>query len=88
MQNKKILSVNDVEKLGIDEIKNFYSSHVNPYQTKIFSNFSFGKEIFKEAKGMYIYTENGKKILDFTGGFGVLNHGHNHDRIISIRKNF
>ena len=89
MQNKKkILSVNDVEKLGIDEIKNFYSSHVNPYQTKIFSNFSFGKEIFKEAKGMYIYTENGKKILDFTGGFGVLNHGHNHDRIISIRKKF
>ena len=26
--------------------------------------------------------------MDFTGGFGVLNHGHNHDRILKVRKYF
>tara|TARA_B110000037_G_scaffold219122_1_gene283583 strand:+ start:89 stop:1525 length:1437 start_codon:yes stop_codon:yes gene_type:complete len=89
MQNKKkILSINEIEKLNINEIKELYSSYINPYQTKIFSNFSFGKEVFVKAKGMNIYTESGKKILDFTGGFGVLNHGHNNERILNVRKKF
>ena len=44
--------------------------------------------MFSTAKGSYIYTQKGKKILDFTGGFGVLDHGHNHDRILNVRKDF
>ena len=57
MQNKKkIFSINEIEKLNINEIKELYSSYINPYQTKIFSNFSFGKEVFVKAKGMNIYT--------------------------------
>ena len=47
--------------------------------------FSFGKEVFTKAEGMYMYTREGKKILDFTGGLGVLNHGHNHPRILNAR---
>ena len=42
-------------------------------------------EIFKKASGLYIYTESGKKVFDFTGGLGVLNHGHNHPRILNAR---
>ena len=37
---------------------------------------------------MYYKTESGKKILDFTGGVGVLNHGHNNQRILDLRKKF
>ena len=29
-----------------------------------------------------------KKIYDFTGGIGVLNHGHNNERILKARLNF
>ena len=32
--------------------------------------------------------ERGLRILDATGGLGVLNHGHNHPRIIAARKRF
>ena len=44
--------------------------------------------MFKKAVGVYIYTDSGKKIIDFTGGLGVLNHGHNHPRITNARIKF
>ena len=62
---KKFLSIEEVEKLSIDEVKALYSEYVNPKQTKIFSNFPFGKDIFIKAKDMHIYTSDNKKILDF-----------------------
>ncbi len=86
--SKKNLTLSEAENLSIDEIKNLYTEFVNPKQTKIFSNFPFGKDIFKKAEGMYIFTKDNKKILDFTGGLGVLNHGHNNKRIINTRIEF
>ena len=32
-----------------------------------------------------MYTKEGKKILDFLGGLGVLGLGHNHPRIINAK---
>ena len=32
--------------------------------------------------------KNGEKVLDMTGGIGVLSHGHNHKRIIDARIRF
>ena len=37
---------------------------------------------------MYIFTKENKKILDFTGGLGVLNHGHNNKRIMNLCSSF
>ena len=37
---------------------------------------------------MYYVDQNGRKILDFFGGFGSLALGHNHQRLISARKQF
>ena len=48
----------------------------------------YGKDIFSSAKGVYIYTTDGKKILDFTGGLGVLGLGHNYEKIINRRIKF
>ena len=79
---KKTLTLEETEKLNLSKVKELYNRFVNPYQTKILSNFPFGSE------GMYIYTKEGKKILDFTGGLGVLNHGHNHPRILKVRREY
>src|SRR5262249_52176588 len=32
------------------------------------------------AQGAYVWDEDGKRYLDFVGGLGVLNVGHNHPR--------
>ena len=37
---------------------------------------------------MHINTSNGKSVLDFTGGLGVLGLGHNHPKILEARINF
>jgi len=86
--SKKNYSIQETEKLSIDEIKKLYGEYVNPKQTKIFSNFPYGDDVFVKAKDMYIYTSDNKEILDFTGGNGVLNHGHNNKRIKDVRINF
>lgn len=88
MLKKKIYTVQEASELSIDEVHSLYSNFINPNQTKIFSSLPFGKETFETAEGVYITATNGKKILDFTGGLGVLGLGHNHPRILNVRINF
>jgi len=40
------------------------------------------------AEGEFLYTKSGTKVFDMTGGLGVANMGHNHPRILSVRKKF
>lgn len=88
MIKKKFYSVEEASKLEINEIKELYFNFINPNQTKIFSTLPFGNELFVKAEGIYLYTSDGKKIYDFTGGGGVLGLGHNHPRILQSRINF
>ena len=61
---------------------------MNSSRVDLLSSFGFGNELASYSEGAYVYTKSRKKILDFTGGIGVLNHGHNHPRIIKVRKRF
>ncbi len=88
MVEKKIYSVEEAEKLTINEVVDLYKKYINPNQAQIFSSLPYGKDLFSSAKGVYLYTTNGKKILDFTGGLGVLGLGHNHENIIRSRIRF
>lgn len=38
-------------------------------------------EVFNRAKGSVIYSDSGKKYIDFLAGAGALNYGHNNDYI-------
>ena len=83
----KLFTYDDCLNLDIKNLHSAYNKNINSSQVKLISSFGFGNEIPTSAKGCFIYTKN-KKILDMTGGIGVLNHGHNHEKIISIRKRF
>lgn len=85
---KKLYSIEEVENFKIDDIWALYRKYVNNSQVDLISSFGFGNDTVKKAEGIYIYTTDGKKIYDFTGGVGVLNHGHNHPRILRARKKF
>jgi len=88
MHKDKIYTVEEASKLEIKEVHSLYNAFINPTQTKIFSTLPFGQETFETAEGVNIFTTGGKKILDFTGGLGVLGLGHNHPRILNVRINF
>ncbi|MCE7858576.1 MAG: aminotransferase class III-fold pyridoxal phosphate-dependent enzyme [Chloroflexi bacterium CFX2] len=38
--------------------------------------------VAERAEGSYIYTDDGKKLLDFTSGIGVTNTGHCHPKVV------
>ena len=50
--------------------------HMTPAWSRIF-NF-----VAERAEGSYIYTEDGRKLLDFTCGIGVTNTGHCHPKVV------
>ncbi len=50
--------------------------HMTPAWSCIF-NF-----VAERAEGSYIYTEDGRKLLDFTCGIGVTNTGHCHPKVV------
>jgi len=50
--------------------------HMTPAWSRIF-NF-----VAERAEGSYIYTNDGRKLLDFTCGIGVTNTGHCHPKVV------
>tara|TARA_B100002019_G_scaffold275184_1_gene272828 strand:- start:6256 stop:7650 length:1395 start_codon:yes stop_codon:yes gene_type:complete len=71
-----------------EEIKELYKKYFNIGQVGLLDKFEFSKEKIVKAKGSYIYTSNGEKILDITSGFGTQNLGYNHPEIIKERIEF
>lgn len=51
--------------------------HMAPVWSRIF-NF-----VAERAEGSYIYTDDGRKLLDFTCGIGVTNTGHCHPKVVA-----
>lgn len=84
----KLYSYAEADQFNINDVRDLYRKHVNSTRVDLLSTFGFGRELASHSEGMYVYTDTGKKILDFTGGIGVLNHGHNHPRILAARKWF
>ena len=85
--DKKIslVTLEEAYKLSPIEVKDLYKKNVNPNLVKLFNFFSFSNDKPVRASGCYIELSDGRKILDITGGIGVLNHGHNHPDILKAR---
>jgi putrescine aminotransferase len=83
-----LIKLEQVSGLGIQEVWKLYRDHINPYQVELLGSFRPGRELVDFSEGCYIHLVDGTKILDLTGGIGVLNHGHNHPRILKARREF
>jgi putrescine aminotransferase len=81
----KLIDYRETEKLSYSNVYKLYSKHVNESRVGLLSTFGSGRVLVDHALGSRIYLKDGRSILDLTGGFGVLNHGHNHPRILQAR---
>ena len=89
MANKpKLMSVADAKALTIPAMTDLFKNHINPGQLHFMKLLGFHKVKVERAEGMYYFDQNGRKILDFFGGFGSLALGHNHPRVLEARKQF
>ncbi len=76
----QLFSIEDALDAPVNDLKNIYSDHVNPGFVKMLSLLGLDKK-FVRASGTKVWDSEGTRYLDFLGGFGALNFGHNHPRI-------
>lgn len=83
-----LMSVEDAKAMDVARMTDLFKGHINPGQLHFMKLLGFHKVKVESAEGMYYTDQNGRKILDFFGGFGSLAFGHNHPRIVAARKRF
>jgi acetylornithine/succinyldiaminopimelate/putrescine aminotransferase len=83
-----LLSVDDAKSLDQGRIIDLFAHHLNPGQLHFMKLLGFHRIVVERAERMRYVTHDGRRILDFFGGFGSLAFGHNHPRIIAARKAF
>ncbi len=84
----KLYSVDDAKNLDVAKVKELFTAHINPGQVHFLKLLGFDKILVDRAEGMHYITKDGRKILDFFGGFCSVAFGHNHPRIVAARKTF
>ncbi|MCT8989585.1 aspartate aminotransferase family protein [Chelativorans sp. SCAU2101] len=82
------MSVEDAKALDVGRMTELFKAHLNPGQLHFMKLLGFHRVKVERAEGMYYIDQNGRKILDFFGGFGSLAFGHNHPRILEARRRF
>jgi acetylornithine/succinyldiaminopimelate/putrescine aminotransferase len=83
-----LLSVEDAKTLDVATTGELFRQHINPGQLHFLKLLGFHEVLIDRAEGMYYTDKSGRRILDFFGGFGSLAMGHNHPRILDVRRRF
>lgn len=78
---RALLSIDEALQLSRRETVDLFQSHLNKVQVSMFKLLDFDKK-FVKAEGAYLWDEDGKRYIDFIGGYGSLNVGHNNPAII------
>jgi putrescine aminotransferase len=64
-----------------------YSRHVNPAFVKLLGTLGYGR-LFVRARDVWLWDHQGRQYLDALAGFGSVNIGHNHPRLVERLKVF
>ncbi|KOG51886.1 aminotransferase [Streptomyces griseoflavus] len=83
-----LFTTEDCERMPAHQVHDLYRHYVSRSQVSLLGSFGFGQDLVDHAEGCWITLRDGRRILDFTGGIGVLNHGHNHPRLLAARRRF
>lgn len=70
-----------LQHLSHQDLRNLYKEYVNPGLAFLKGLLGFDK-VFYKAKGVQVWDEDEQEYLDFLGGYGALNFGHNPDRVL------
>ncbi|ABW19951.1 aspartate aminotransferase family protein [Alkaliphilus oremlandii] len=81
IDNKKLISIEEALECGNEEAEENYRRYMNPQFAMILKTLGFNKN-FVKAKDMIVWDKEGNEYLDFLGGYGSLNVGHNNEFII------
>ena len=83
---KKTISLKDSLEISEKNCNVFFKRHINPGLLSIYRILGFANMPIESAKGLKLFLKDGRTILDFTSGIGVLALGHNHPKIVEAEK--
>ncbi len=85
-QHKKLLTIDDGLQMGRKEFSSMYRKYVNISFGQLSALLGLDLNYVK-AEGCRVWDEHGNEYLDFMGGYGALNVGHNHPAVLeALRK--
>jgi putrescine aminotransferase len=79
--DKRLYNVNDVINFTRKDIMDNYKEYVNPGFANLIGILGLDKN-YTRASGVSVWDSEGNEYLDFLGGFGALNLGHNPPEVI------
>ncbi|MFA5536718.1 MAG: aspartate aminotransferase family protein [Bacillota bacterium] len=81
MQYNNLLQIDDVLKLERRQVRDYHKTYINPGLVNMMGILNFDKQ-FVRAEGVEVWDRDGNVYLDFLGGYGALNLGHNPKSVI------
>lgn len=81
-----LLSLEAALSLDIGQANRFYARHINRHLLEIFAILGLDTLDVQSAQGTTLHTADGRALLDFSTGFGVVGLGHNHPRILAAER--
>ncbi len=81
-----LLTLDESLDLDIKTANRYYAAHLNKYLLQVFEVLGLDEMDIKGAQGIEIWLNDGRTLLDFSAGLGVVGLGHNHPRIIEAER--
>lgn len=85
MAEDKLYSLEEAMEFSRQETREVYRRYVNPGLAGMLALLDFDKS-FVRAQGVAVWDREGKRYLDFLGGYGALNLGHNPPEVLAAVK--
>src|SRR5690554_5305205 len=82
---KKLMDIDQALVLKKGEVSKIFKEHLNPGFAKMLSLLNFDRQYIK-ASGTKLWDVDGNEYIDFLGGYGSLNLGHNPVRVLEAVK--
>lgn len=77
----RMIGLEEAVSLSREEVRQYYGRYVNPGLASLLGLLDFDKR-FVRAQGVSVWDSRGEEYLDFLGGYGSVNLGHNHPRVV------
>lgn len=78
---EKLVSIDEAVHASREQTREWFD-HVNPTLGSLLSLMNFDRR-YVRAEGVYVWDDRGQRYLDFFGGYGAVNLGHNHPKVLA-----
>lgn len=75
----------ELDEIALSEVTRLYREYISADLAKLLRLTGFGA-VETRGEGCWVYDQQGKRYLDFSGGYGVFSLGHRHPKVVAAVK--